>query len=134
MNVNFNSAFLLTRALLPLLDQSGNGSIVYVSDPKTTAFWGAYGVSKAAQDTMAAILADEIEGMLNDSGHPRVCVNTVNPGPMRTRLRAKAFAGELPTESPMPETRTDEFIHLLARTNPERHGTHVSLEAVESAS
>jgi len=127
MNVNVTSAFLLTRALLPLMDQTGNASIIFVSDPKKSAFWGAYGVSKAAQDNLAVILADEIEGMVDDRGHPRVCVNTVYPGPMRTRLRAKSFVGELPEESPLPTSRTDAFLHLLARTEPARHGTHTEL-------
>lgn len=127
MNINFTSGFLLTRALLPLMDKTGDASIVMVTDTQQSAFWGAYGVSKSAVESMAAILADEIEGMQDDNGNPRVCVNTIYPGPMRTRLRAKSFAGELPSESPLPATKTTPFIHLLARTEPSRHGTHVKV-------
>ncbi|MBX2825413.1 MAG: SDR family NAD(P)-dependent oxidoreductase [Gammaproteobacteria bacterium] len=125
MTINFTSSFLLTRALLPLLDKTGDASIVLVTDPQQTAFWGAYGVSKSAVESMAKILADEIEGMKDSKGNPRVCVNTIYPGPMRTKLRAKSFAGELPSESPLPETKTAAIVHLLARTDPARHGTHV---------
>jgi len=127
MSVNFTSAFLLTRALLPLMDETTSASIVYVSDPRNTAFWGAYGVSKSALNSMADIVADEIEGMVDDQGHPRVCVNTIYPGPMRTRLRARSFAGELPSESPLPVVRTSAFIHVLARTDPALHGEHLTL-------
>ena len=127
MSVNVNSAFLLSRALLPLLNNTGNASIVFTTDDRSSAFWGAYGVSKAALTTLASILADEIEGKTDQNNVPKVCVNTVNPGPMRTRLRAMSFAGELPAESPEPATKTDALIYLIAREDPALHGKLIAL-------
>lgn len=127
MAVNLHAPFLMTRALLPLLDKQGLASVVFTVDDKSGAFWGAYGVSKAAVSTYARILADEIEGRKNANGQPRVAVNRINPGRMRTRLRRKSFAGELPSESPEPETRTDAFIYVLARENPTLHDRLIRL-------
>jgi len=127
MQVNVNSAFLVTRALLPLMQSTGNASIVLTTDHRQTAFWGAYGASKAALDAFTLILADEISGKVGPSGHPSVSVNAVNPGAMRTRLRAKSFAGELPKESPLPETKVDALIHLISRQDPSLHGEILSL-------
>jgi len=128
MQVNVNSAFLMTRSLLPLIKKSELGSIVFTTDHRQTAFWGAYGTSKAALDTMASILADELEGLKNGNGHPRVSVNRVNPGKMRTKLRQKSFAGELPSESPEPSTKVATFLHLLTRTDPALHGELIKLD------
>jgi len=46
--VNLHAPVLLTQALLPLLRKTGNGGIVFTTDNKTTAYWGAYGISKAS--------------------------------------------------------------------------------------
>lgn len=128
MAVNVHSAFLLSRALLPLMSQTENASLVFTTDDRHSAFWGAYGASKAALSTFAAILADEIEGKKDDSGHPKVSVNCINPGRMRTRLRANSFAGELPSESPEPGEKTALLIYLLARIEPAQHGEHIQVD------
>ena len=122
MQVNVNSAFLLSRCLLPLLNRQNRASIVFTTDQQRSAYWGAYGVSKSALDTLAMILADEIEGMKNDQDETRVAVNLVNPGRMRTKLRQKSFAGELPTETPTPDTRLGPYLYLLTRDDPSVHG------------
>lgn len=122
MQVNVTSAFLLTRSLLPLLNRQSSASIIFSTDQQHSAYWGAYGVSKSALNTLAAILADEIEGLKNDAGQPRVAVNMVNPGRMRTKLRQKSFAGELPTETPTPDTRLGPYLYLLTREDPTLHG------------
>jgi len=127
MQVNVNSAFLFTRALLPLMSATENASVVFTTDQHTSAFWGAYGVSKAALNAFTHILADEIAAKVDADGFTRVSVNAINPGPMRTRLRAKSFAGELPEESPLPATKVDAFIYLISRQDPDLHGEILSL-------
>lgn len=122
MQVNVTSAFLLTRCLLPLLNQRALASIIFTTDEQRSAYWGAYGVSKSALDTLATILADELEGLKNEEDQTRVAVNLINPGRMRTRLRQKSFAGELPTESPTPDTRVGPYLYLLTREDPSVHG------------
>lgn len=127
MSVNVHSAFLLSRSVMPLMHKTENASLLFSTDDRSSAFWGAYGVSKAALTTLGQILADEIEGKLDNNGRPRIAVNTINPGPMRTRLRAASFAGELPSESPDPATKTGAYVHLLERKDPMMHGQLIKL-------
>jgi len=128
MATNLHGPVLLTQAMLPLLEASDAGSVVFTLDDHDTAYWGAYGVSKAAIRSFATILADETENRLNADGYPRVAVHRINPGPMRTPLRTRAFPGELPTEVPLPETRVDHFLPLIARTDRQLTATDVRVE------
>jgi NAD(P)-dependent dehydrogenase (short-subunit alcohol dehydrogenase family) len=70
------------------------------------AFWGAYGSSKAALESLLGAYADETEHT------KRIRVHIVNPGPTRTRMRELAYPGEEP-ESVKPPEKVAEFI--LAR-------------------
>ena len=91
LNVNLNAAFLLSRVLLPVLQNSPQAAIVFTSDSaarKATAFTGAYGVSKVAMEAFAKILADELE-----SGR-KIRVNVLIPGPIHSPLRTKAYPAE----------------------------------------
>lgn len=109
LQVNLSGPYLLTQALLPLLQNSRCGRIVFtLEDPDRTerAYWGAYGVSKAAARTMTRILADEL-------ANTRVGVYGVQPGPTRTALRAKAWAAEDPESQPEPSQRTAPYVALL---------------------
>ncbi|MCB1757234.1 MAG: SDR family NAD(P)-dependent oxidoreductase [Gammaproteobacteria bacterium] len=127
MATNLQGPILLTQALMPLLDKSKAASIVFTLDDHNTAYWGAYGVSKAALRAAAQILADETENLVDEQEQPRVAVNLVNPGPMRTKLRAKAFPGELPTEVPEPESKVNTYIQLIARTDPKLTAADIKL-------
>jgi len=106
-DVNVHAARDLTMACLPL---------------QTTAYWGGYGVSKAALQALSAMFADETDSAKDANQHPLVAVHAVRPGPMRTRLRRRAFSGELEEESPLPETRLGAFMWLLDRVEPNASG------------
>lgn len=98
MQVNLNAPWALSVACLPLLRQSQAASVTFVVDDvhrSTSAYWGAYGVSKAGLRSLAAVLERELE-------HTGIRVLTVNPGPMRTALRAAAYLGENPATQPDP--------------------------------
>ena len=122
MNVNLTAARLLTLNCLPLLQQSELGSITFLLDNKTTAFWGGYGVSKQALQTFMHMLADETKNKCAPDGNPIVAVNGYNPGPIRTPMRRRSFPGELETETPLPQTRLGPLLSLLARTNRQTTG------------
>lgn len=107
MQVNLNAPFLLTQAVLPLMRESKDASIVFTIDDKTTAYWGAYGISKGAITHLMKILADEI-----DSENP-VKVNAINPGPVRTGLRMKAFPGEDPQLLKLPDEVMGSYLFLM---------------------
>ena len=61
MQINLNAHFMLTQACLPLLNHDTDSSIVFTLDDKSTAYWGAYGVSKAGLTAFMKILADELK-------------------------------------------------------------------------
>ena len=76
MQVNVNAQFLLTRYLLPLLQQAPSASIMLTSSGVGRigkAYWGAYAVSKFATEGFMQVLADELE---NTS---KIRVNSLNP-------------------------------------------------------
>jgi NAD(P)-dependent dehydrogenase (short-subunit alcohol dehydrogenase family) len=99
LEVNLTANFLLIGALDPLLRASGSARVVFLtsrvggSEPR--AFWGAYAVSKAGLEMLAKTYALEakIAGV-------RVAI--LDPGPMRTRMRAEAMPGEDPATLPDP--------------------------------
>lgn len=97
LQVNLTGPLLLTQACLPLLRKAPRGDIVFVDDERRGAYWGAYAISKAAAAALADMLAEETER------EPALRVHRIDPGPMRTGFRARAFPGALPEEAPLPE-------------------------------
>lgn len=122
MAVNLTSARLLTNACLPLLNESDNASITFTLDDKTGAYWGAYGVSKAALRHLAHTVFDETENQRAADGTPKIAVNAIDPGAMRTPLRRKAFPGELESETQPPQSRLGPFLALISRQNKALNG------------
>ncbi|ODN70320.1 SDR family NAD(P)-dependent oxidoreductase [Methylobrevis pamukkalensis] len=91
MRVNVDANWRLVRSLDPLLRQSPAGRAVFVTSGaahKCRAYWGPYAVSKAALEVMIRTYAAETVTTSN------VRVNLLNPGPLRTRMRAQAMPGE----------------------------------------
>lgn len=87
LQVNLVGPFRLSKVLAGSMALRGTGTIVHVSsDAAVEAYpqWGAYAVSKAAQDHLSRILAAELGG----SG---VRVLTVDPGEMNTQMHADAI-------------------------------------------
>lgn len=110
MQVNVNAAFYLTRALMPLLRESDDASILFTSSSvgrKGRAFWGAYAVSKFATEGMMQVLADELENV------SRIRVNSINPGATRTRMRAMAYPAEDASTLKTPEQIVPAYLYLL---------------------
>ena len=111
MQVNVNSPIFLTQALLPLILKS-KGTILFTSDNQQTlakAYWGQYGVGKAAIEQFAKILAQECE---NQS----VKVETITPPPMHTPLRAKAWPAENPDKLAKPLDVADLYLKALLKS------------------
>jgi NAD(P)-dependent dehydrogenase (short-subunit alcohol dehydrogenase family) len=86
LETNLIGPFRLTKILAGAMALRGSGTIVHVSsDAAVEAYprWGAYGVSKAAQDHLARVLAAELDGT-------GVRVLAVDPGEMDTKMHADA--------------------------------------------
>ena len=118
MQVNLNATFYLTQAMLPLLRQAEDASILFTSSSvgrQGRAYWGAYSVSKFATEGLMQILADELE---NTS---RIRVNAINPGATRTNMRANAYPAENPATLATPEAIMPLYLYLMG---PDSRGTH----------
>jgi NAD(P)-dependent dehydrogenase (short-subunit alcohol dehydrogenase family) len=110
LQVNLNAPFLMTTACLGLLNNSPDASIIFSSDTtgrKGKAYWGAYGVSKAALEGFMQILADELEA------NTSVRVNSIDPGPVRTALRLMAYPAEDRDALNLPDDITKPFLYLV---------------------
>ncbi len=114
-SLNVTANWRLIRALDPLLRQSPAGRAVFVTSAAASraelrAYWGPYAVSKAALDALARTYAAET---VNTSP---IRVMLVNPGPLRTRMRASAMPGEDPASLRTPEELAPKIAAaLLAR-------------------
>jgi NAD(P)-dependent dehydrogenase (short-subunit alcohol dehydrogenase family) len=90
MALNVTANWRLIRSLEPLLKLSDAGRALFLSSGaarRIRAYWGPYAVSKAALEALVATWAKELE-------ITRVKVNLINPGPLRTKMRAQAMPGE----------------------------------------
>ena len=116
ISVNLTANYRLIRSMDPLLRQAEAGRVVFLTSgaaARPRAFWGVYAASKAGLEALAACYADEVE-------HTPVRVAVVNPGPMRTRMRAQAFPGEDPATLPDPSEIAPLVVELARpdRTPP----------------
>lgn len=107
--VNLTANYRLIRSMDPLLRKADAGRAVFLTSgaaARPRAFWGAYCASKAGLEALAAAYADEVE-------HTPVRVAVVNPGPMRTLMRARAFPGEDPMTLPAPDEIVPMILELV---------------------
>jgi NAD(P)-dependent dehydrogenase (short-subunit alcohol dehydrogenase family) len=108
--VNLSGTVAFTQALIPAISQGG--AIVNVtSGAAGRAGWGAYGVSKLALEGVTSMLRQE----LADTGIR--CV-AVNPGPLRTTMRAAAYPQEDPATVPHPSSVLEPFVAIVAGVDP----------------
>ena len=124
---NLHAPILLTQSLLPLMKTTGNGSIVFTTDNKNSAYWGAYGISKAAIESAMRIIADELDTSADAGNNIPVTCNAVNPGPMRTNLRSSAYPGEDPDSITPPEDKVAAYLYLLGDKSKSTNGMHIEL-------
>jgi len=109
--VNITANWRLVRSLDALLRASDAGRAVFVSSGAAhradlRPYWGPYAVTKAALDALARTYAAETATTSN------VKVMVVNPGPLRTRMRATAMPGEDPETLRTPEELATKLIAL----------------------
>lgn len=98
MTVNATAPWRLIRSMEPLLKASEAGRALFLTSSRAAspkAFWGPYSASKAAMEAIVRAWADEVE-------HTAVRAVLIDPGPMRTRIRAEAYPGEDPASLPLP--------------------------------
>jgi NAD(P)-dependent dehydrogenase (short-subunit alcohol dehydrogenase family) len=119
IQVNLNAPFLLTQACLPLLKRAPDASVLFTSSGvgrRGRAYWGAYSASKFAIEGLMQVLADELDE------NSRVRVNSINPGRVRTAMRAAAYPAENPAELLTPQDIVLPYLYLLGPDSRDVHG------------
>jgi NAD(P)-dependent dehydrogenase (short-subunit alcohol dehydrogenase family) len=124
IRINLTTPFLLTQACMPLLRAAEDASIIFTSDRvgrQGLAYWGAFAAAKfGIEGLMQTLAAETREG-------GKIRVNSIDPGTVRTALRARLYPGENPLNHPLPETITDLYVRLLSAAG---HGvTGMALDA-----
>lgn len=118
LHVNLSAPFLLSQACLPLLAESGQGTLVFVLEDDTRvtrAYWGGYGVAKTGLAALVAMLADELE-------NEPVRVVAVRPAPMRGGVRSRAYMAEDPGTVETPERAARIVVGAIAADREARSG------------
>lgn len=108
IDLNLTANFRLIRSMDPLLRASDAGRAIFVTAGaarRLTPFGNAYAVSKAGLEMMVRLYASEVE-------KTAIRVNLVDPGIVRTKLRAQGFPGEDPQRHPPPDAVTEAFVRL----------------------
>jgi NAD(P)-dependent dehydrogenase (short-subunit alcohol dehydrogenase family) len=125
VDLNLTSNWRLIRAMDPLLRAAPAGRAIFVTSGVARGvfpYWGPYAVSKAGLEMLVKIYAGEV-------AKTRVRANLIDPGIVRTRLRARAFPGEDPAALPSPESVADAFL-ALALAECTRNGQVVMASAI----
>ncbi len=108
IDANLTGPYLVAKAAIPHISEGGSIiNLVSGVSVEGRAEWGAYSVSKFGMEGLSQILAAELE----DRG---IRSNAVDPGGMRTDMRAAAYPEEDPGTKITPEENTDVFLYLAS--------------------
>jgi NAD(P)-dependent dehydrogenase (short-subunit alcohol dehydrogenase family) len=111
LTLNLIAQQALIAGFDPMLRKSANARLVAITSSvgrKPRAFWGAYGASKAALETLVLSYGEEMRNL----GKIRTAI--VDPGRTRTEMRANAYPGEDPASVKLPSVVADRLVEILA--------------------
>jgi NAD(P)-dependent dehydrogenase (short-subunit alcohol dehydrogenase family) len=127
LDANITGPFLVSKAAIPHMREGA--SVINVTSGVSIegrAEWGAYSVSKFGLEGLTQILAAE----LKDRG---IRANSVDPGGMRTDMRAAAYPDEDPKSRITPEENTAVFIYLASDESREVTGQRFKAQEFQPA-
>ncbi|MGB0942272.1 MAG: YciK family oxidoreductase [Marinomonas sp.] len=125
LRVNVTSQFMLTQAVMPLMEKSKAGSIVFTTSSvgrKARAYWGAYSISKFATESMMQLLAEELENTTE------IRVNAINPGATSTTMRSRAYPAEDPNTIASPEDIMPLYLYLMGDDSKDVNGQSIDAQ------
>lgn len=110
LTLNVSAQAALIAAFDPMLRKSAHGRVIGLTSSvgrKPRAYWGMYGASKAAFETLLSAYGDEMELI------SKVRTAIIDPGATRTAMRHKAYPGEDPKSVKDPSVVADRIVALL---------------------
>jgi NAD(P)-dependent dehydrogenase (short-subunit alcohol dehydrogenase family) len=110
LTLNLTAQQALIAAFDPMLRASAQARIIALSTTvaqRPRAYWGAYGASKAALETLLLAYGEEMKAISN------IRVALLNPGATATRMRARAYPGEDQATLKSPEVVAEAITNLL---------------------
>jgi len=110
MTLNVSAQVALLASFDTLLRAAPTGRVIGLTSSvgrTPRAYWGLYGASKAAFDTLLTAYGEELRNIA------RVRVAIVDPGATRTKMRARAYPGEDPASVKAPEVVAERILSLL---------------------
>lgn len=110
ITLNLTAQQALIAAFDPLLRSSPDARVIAITSSvaqKPRAYWGAYGASKAAFETLISAYGEEVKNI------SKIRTAIVDPGATRTAMRAKAFPGEDPAVLKVPEVVAEALAQLI---------------------
>ncbi len=123
LTLNVSAQAAMIAAFDPMLRRAEYGRVIGVTSSVAQtprAFWGAYGASKAAFETLLGAYGDEVAEM------SRVRTAIVDPGATRTKMRARAYPGEDPASVKAPEVVAEAIVALAVEGFADGHRERVS--------
>ncbi|KAF1718714.1 short-chain dehydrogenase [Pseudoxanthomonas yeongjuensis] len=125
VHVNLTAPWWLSQACLPLLKQSPDAALVFALDDISRvgqAYWGGYGLAQHGLGALVGMLHAEL-------ANSSVRVAALQPGPMRTSLRAKAYAEDEDLQARDPADYAEACVTLLSPAGAEHRGQVWSVRA-----
>ena len=122
LTLNLLASQAMIAAFDPMLRKSAQGRLLAVTSSvgrRPRAFWGAYGASKAALETLVLSYADEVRNVAP------LKVAIVDPGSTATTMRARAFPGEDQATLKPPSAVANAVVDLLKRDFETAHRLEV---------
>ncbi len=119
LHVNLTAKWWLTQACLPLLKRATDSAVVFVVDDVGRvgkAYWGGYGIAQQGLSALTAMLHAEL-------ANSPVRVSALQPGPMRTSLRAKAYVNEEDILARDPALSAGDCVTLLSAAGRVHRGS-----------
>ncbi|MDR6787954.1 short-subunit dehydrogenase [Sphingomonas sp. BE138] len=109
LTLNVSAQVAMIQSFDAMLRRSDGARVIGVTSSvgrTPRAYWGAYGASKAAFETLLEAYGDEIAEV------SKIRVAVLDPGATRTRMRARAYPGEDPASVKAPEVVAERIVAL----------------------
>ena len=111
LTLNVSAQAALIAAFDPMLRKSKRARVIGITSSvgrSPRAYWGLYGASKAAFETLLAAYGDEMQHISS------IRTAILDPGATRTKMRERAYPGEDPASVKAPEVVADRIVALVS--------------------